>query len=576
MSTTLQQTGKPMGIRRLGDILVSQGMITEKQLHIALAEQKQTRLQLGSFLIHRGVVTREQLGAALSEQYEIPFNACDQETIHSQLVRLLPEPFARRRKVAPVSLDNKVLWLGMVTPSDMEVISEIELMTGYQVEPAICLEEDIERLLDHAFDDRIKAKQTAVDIRFSELVERVDGENASEAALEDNDAPVVRLANAILMGAVRAEASDIHLEPDSPQMRVRYRIDGQLHQIMTVPRDSEEALVGRIKVLADLDTAEKRRPQDGNLTIEYRDSRASFRVSCIPCVRGEKVVMRVLDESSKAFDLDSLGMPEKQVALIRKLLDRPHGMIVMTGPTGSGKTTTMYSMLCGLDSTTRNISTIEDPVEFRLKGINQVHANNDFGMGFANGLKYLMRQDPDVILVGEIRDHETAMTAVQAALTGHLLISTLHTNDAVGTIARLNDLGLDYFKIGGALVASIAQRLLRRLCDNCKRQCELNRPLVETIFQGREIPPSLDLESHYFEAVGCEECGGTGYAGRVPIYEIMTVTPKLESAIEAGLPGSSLREIATAEGMIELAISGLEQAKRGVTSIEEVYFKLSG
>ncbi len=563
-------------IRRIGDILLEHGVITEQQLQTALVDQRQTRLQLGVFLLRRGLVTRDQLGKALAEQYELPFCGFDEQVTHGQLVRLLPESFARRRKVAPVQLQNKVLRLGMVNPSDMEAISEIELMTGYQVEPAICLEADIDRMLESAFDDKIKAKQTAVDIRIQELDERGSETVQCDENLEDSDAPVVRLLDAILMGAVRAEASDIHLEPDSPQMRVRYRIDGQLHQIMTVPGDSEDALVGRVKVLADLDTAEKRRPQDGNLTIQDGETRASFRVSCIPCVRGEKVVMRVLDESSKTFDFSLLGMQERQLATVKQLLDRPHGMIVMTGPTGSGKTTTMYSMLCSMDSASKNISTIEDPVEFRLPGINQVHANNEFGMGFANGLKYLMRQDPDVSLVGEIRDHETATTAVQASLTGHLLISTLHTNDAVGTIARLSDLGLDNFKIAGALVASIAQRLLRRLCEHCKRECQLNRSLVELIFQGRDIPAGLDLDGKFFEAVGCEQCGGTGYSGRVPIFEIMVVTPQLEHAIESGMPGSTLRGIACSEGMVDLATMGLELAQQGVTSIEEVYFKLSG
>ncbi|MCC9601558.1 Flp pilus assembly complex ATPase component TadA [Stieleria sp. JC731] len=563
-------------IRRLGDILLEQEVITETQLQAVLQDQRQTRLPLGVFMLKRGIVSRDQLGAALAEQYETPFYNCESEAIHSQLVRLLPEPYVRRRRVAPVGLSGKILRLGMQNPSDMEAISEIELMTGYQVEAAICLEDDIDRLLESAFDDRIKAKQAAVDMRLAELKERGHRETHTEDISEDSDAPVVRLLDAILMGAVRAEASDIHLEPDLPQMRVRYRIDGQLHQIMSVPDDSEDALVGRVKVLADLDTAEKRRPQDGNLSIEVGETRASFRVSCIPCVRGEKVVMRVLDESSKTFDINSLGMPDPQLQLVKKLLDRPHGMIVMTGPTGSGKTTTMYSMLCDMDSAVKNISTIEDPVEFRLPGINQVHANNEFGMGFANGLKYLMRQDPDVILVGEIRDHETATTAVQAALTGHLLISTLHTNDAVGTVARLSDLGLDHFKIAGSLVASIAQRLLRRLCEHCKRPCEANQNLLQTIYQGRQVPDEFVDFGGYFEAVGCEHCGGTGYTGRIPIFEIMVITPKLEQAIESGLPASQLRTIACEGGMIDLATMGLRQAVFGVTSIDEVYFKLSG
>jgi type IV pilus assembly protein PilB len=391
----------------------------------------------------------------------------------------------------------------------------------------------------------------------------------------ESESPVVRLVQSILMGAVHAGASDIHIEPFEPRMRVRYRIDGDMQKVMTIPTDTESALVGRIKVLANLNTAESRRPQDGNITIEDGGKRASYRVSIIPVVGGEKIVMRVLDESTRVFSLDSIGMPAGQIERVKQLLDRPHGMIVMTGPTGSGKTTTMYSMLCSIDSAARNISTIEDPVEYRLPGINQVHANNDFGLGFANGLKYLMRQDPDVILVGEIRDRETASTAVQAALTGHLLISTLHTNDAIGTVTRLNDLGLDNFKIAGSLVAAMAQRLLRRLCPECRRPTKLNRRLIELMFEGREIPAHLDIDADYFAPGGCDACSGSGYAGRLPIYEIFTVTPGIEAAIESGMPSSRLRELAAAEGMVELAVEGLNQARLGLTSVEEVYYKLT-
>tara|TARA_R110002049_G_scaffold27321_2_gene94122 strand:- start:236700 stop:238394 length:1695 start_codon:yes stop_codon:yes gene_type:complete len=562
--------------KRLGDILIERGWLTEEQVGKAIAEHRHVGMQLGSYLLHSGMITRDQLGEAFSEQFEVPFHAISSDQIHSQIVRLLPERFARRRSIVPVKVGDGNLRLAMVWPGDMEAISEVELMTGYRVESAICLADELEDLLDRAFDNRIMARQTAIDIRRAELLAGKADVDDDDLISDESDAPVVRLVQSILMGAVHAGASDIHMEPHSPQMRVRYRVDGQLQQIMTIPGDSEEAVIGRIKVLADMDTAEKRRPQDGNLTIEERGTRASFRVSVIPCVRGEKVVLRVLDESSKTFELDGLGMPHAQVARVRTLLDRPHGMIVMTGPTGSGKTTTMYSMLCSIDSSERNISTIEDPVEFRLPGINQVQANNEFGMGFANGLKYLMRQDPDVILVGEIRDHETATTSVQAALTGHLLISTLHTNDAIGTVARLSDLGLDNFKIAGALNASIAQRLLRRICPSCRVECPPNVSLLEKLFDGRGIPDEVDLDGPYYTGRGCEQCNGTGYSGRIPIYEIMVATQELEAAIESGLPSSKLREIAIADGMIELAVGGLAQARQGLTSIEDVYFKLSG
>ncbi|MCA9191957.1 MAG: Flp pilus assembly complex ATPase component TadA [Planctomycetales bacterium] len=562
-------------MKRLGDIVLDRGWMSEPDLNSAIKEQTKSGMQLGSFLLHRGLISRDQLGEALAEQYEVEFQSINPNQKQLQCAKLLPEAFARRRSIVPIDAQQGRLRLGMVWPGDMEAISETELMTGYEVETVICLADEVNRLLDCAFDKRINARQTAIDMRFAELRERqVVGQNDHVEDTE-SDAPVVKLVQSILFGAVHAGASDIHLEPHNPQMRVRYRVDGVMQQVMTIPKVSEEAVVGRIKVLANLDTAENRRPQDGNITVTDGQQRASFRVSVIPVVNGEKIVMRVLDETSKTFNFDTLGMPETQVELVKTLLDKPHGMIVMTGPTGSGKTTTMYSMLCSIDSATRNVSTIEDPVEFRLPGINQVQANNEFGMGFANGLKFLMRQDPDVILVGEIRDHETANTAVQAALTGHLLISTLHTNDAIGTVARLGDLGLDNFKIAGALVAAVAQRLLRRLCSHCREECPTNVKLLQRLLGAGEVERSGFAEGPYYTAKGCSHCAGTGYAGRIPIYEIMVVSPSMEQAIESGLPASRLREIAVSEGMVELAVGGLQQAQLGNTSIEEVYYKLS-
>ncbi len=562
-------------MKRLGDIVVDQGWLTAFELEDAIQAQATSGMQLGAYLLHSNMISREQLGFALSEQYEVPFQTLDPDLIHPQLVRLLPESFTRRRSVVPVAVDGSRLTLAMVWPGDMESISETELMTGYEVDAVICLADEAQRLLDIAFDKRIHARQTAIDMRFTELASQSQTEAEDEWSSAEREDPVVQLVQSILIGAVHAGASDIHIEPFEPRMRVRYRVDGVMQKVMSIPQDSEAAVIGRIKVLANLNTAENRRPQDGNITIDDAGKRASYRVSVIPVVNGEKVVMRVLDESSREFNFEALGMPAHQIQRLKELLNRPHGMIVMTGPTGSGKTTTMYSMLCSIDSATRNVSTIEDPVEYRLAGINQVQANNEFGMGFANGLKYLMRQDPDVILVGEIRDHETAATAVQAALTGHLLISTLHTNDAVGTITRLNDLGVDSFKIAGALVASVAQRLLRKLCPHCRKPTKINQRLLELIFEGREIPTSIDKQSTYYTSCGCDACGGTGYSGRIPIYEILTITPAIENAIESGLPTSKLRELAVSEGMTELALSGLYQASLGLTSVEEVYFKLT-
>jgi type IV pilus assembly protein PilB len=355
-------------------------------------------------------------------------------------------------------------------------------------------------------------------------------------------------------------------------MRVRYRVDGELQSVMTIPNHIEEAVVARIKIMADMDTTENRRPQDGQLSIQEAGSKVSFRVSTIPTIGGEKVVMRILDEGSKTFELEKQGLSNRDLKLLHALIQKPHGMIILTGPTGSGKTTTMYSLLSKLNSVNRNIVTVEDPVEHRLSGINQVASDNEHGLGFANALKYIMRQDPDVIMVGEIRDQETATTAIQAALTGHLLISTLHTNDAIGAITRLNDLGIDRFKIGGALLGSVAQRLLRKICPECKEPVEPNESLVKTLTKGRPV----SKDAIFYRGRGCKKCLGSGYSGRIPIFETLVITPAITEAIENGDPLTKIREIALREGMVELAPAGMEQVLAGRTTLEEVFYKLSG
>jgi type IV pilus assembly protein PilB len=561
---------------RLGDILIGSGKITQSQLDAALAAQGDERGMLGSILVRRGLITWDELGAALSQQFGVPFLEVVPQAVNPQVVRLLPERLARERACVPVSIHRNTLQLAMVAPDDIETISEAELITGYHVDPYVTLDSQVQATLDLGFDDRIVARQTIVDMKMADLEaaeDSVDEELASQVVVnEEEQAPVVRLVRAILMGAINANTSDIHLEPHTPEMRVRYRVDGELQAVMTIPTHIEEAVVSRIKVMADMDTTESRRPQDGRLSVHEAGAKVNFRVSTIPTVGGEKVVMRLLDEGSKIFELDQLGLCERDLKRVQSLIDKPHGMIVLTGPTGSGKSTTMYAVLSKLNSISRNIVTVEDPVEYRLIGINQVASDNDHGLGFANALKYIMRQDPDVIMLGEIRDHETATTAVQAALTGHLLISTLHTNDAVGSVARLNDLGVDNFKVGGALLGALAQRLLRRICSECKEPIEPN----ESILKKMRLTDLVPSDAVFYRGRGCKKCLGTGYAGRIPIYEIMEVTPTLAEAIEKGVPSVKLREISVAEGMVELAHAGMEQVLAGVTTLDEVFYKTSG
>ncbi|MCA9131504.1 MAG: Flp pilus assembly complex ATPase component TadA [Planctomycetales bacterium] len=556
-------------VARLGDILIDEGILSEAQLTAGMRE-KPRHILLGDWLMQRGDITRPQLGHALSRQFEVPYQEIDTSAINPQIIRLLPEKFARTRKILPIAIERRSLRLAMLAPDDIETIAEVELMTGYSVEPVIAQEADLLQAIDRGYDGRSVARQTIVDMKLAELAKLDVEEVIVDAELiEDEEAPVVRLVQGILEGAVDAGASDIHLEPHQPEMRVRYRVDGQLQQIMTIPTHIESAVVARIKVMAEMNTTETRRAQDGHLAVVENSKRVNFRVSSVPTVGGEKLVLRLLDEGSKSFSLEQLGILEHDRQRLQKIIDRPHGMFIVTGPTGSGKTTTLYAVLSLLNAIHRNIVTVEDPVEYRLPGINQIQNNNDFGLGFANALKYIMRQDPDVIMVGEIRDHETATVAVQAALTGHLLISTLHTNDAPSAVTRLNDLGVDYFKLAGALVGSIAQRLLRKLCPHCKQPTQPAAELVARLGVAKEVVAN----STFYRAVGCGKCLNTGYAGRLPIFEIMSVGGQVLTAIERGLPVSKIRELAIEDGMTELLQAGLHQAVAGHTTLDEVYFK---
>ena len=561
-------------MRRLGDILVEQNVLTLKQMEAAF-DNKPRSYMLGDWLVEQKLVSIAELGHALAEQFEVPYVDIDASNVNPQIARMVPEDFAKSKQAGAIDIDGDVMTLAMVAPDDIETIAEVELMTGYQILPAVAMADDIDALIGRVYDDRSVARQTIVDLKLTELAEsatEIDDPTTATLVAEQEDAPVVRLVQAILSGAVDAGASDVHLEPLKPEMRVRYRVDGELQQVMTIPNHIEESVISRIKVMADMDTTENRRPQDGHLNVFDSGKRVGFRVSGIPTVDGQKLVLRLLDEGGKTFNLENIGLMPRDLTRLRDMIDKPHGMFVVTGPTGSGKSTTLYAALQYLNKDDCNIVTVEDPVEFRLPGINQVQSDNEFGMGFANALKFIMRQDPDVIMVGEIRDSETATTAIQAALTGHLLISTLHTNDAVGAVQRLSDLGVDNFKIAGSLLGSVAQRLLRCVCDHCKRAVPANEKMLDSL----DPEGLIDRGSKFYKGEGCKKCLGSGFAGRIPIFEIMHMTPEITMAVEAGVPNSKLHQLALEAGMVELPRAGLEQALAGRTSIEEVYFKTSG
>ena len=559
-------------MKRLGDILTESGVMTTADLDRAF-ETKPRGFMLGDWLVHQKMISTAQLGHALSQQFDVPYVDIDPSAVHPQIARLLPEDFARSAVAAAIDIRERSLSLAMVAPDDIETIAEVELMTGYEVDPRIALADDIKAFHNRAYDDRGVARQTIIDLRFDELrnAETVHVDTP-DAPAESDDAPVVKLVAAMLTGAMSAGASDIHLEPHRPEMRVRYRVDGELQTAMTIPNYIESSVISRIKVMADMDTTENRRPQDGHITVAESGRRVGFRVSAIPTIDGQKMVLRLIDEGGQAFSLDSIGLTSADRASLDAILDKPHGMLVVTGPTGSGKSTTLYAALSHLNRDDRNIVTVEDPVENRLPGINQVQADGEFGMGFATALKFIMRQDPDIIMVGEIRDAETATTAVQAALTGHLMISTLHTNDAPGAVTRLSDLGVDHFKIAGSLLGSIAQRLLRKVCTHCRVDHEGADALLDRL----DPDGKIDRSTRFFKGRGCKRCLNTGYSGRMPIFEIMSMDNDLMAAVESGLPHSRIRELAIAGGMTELRMAGLNQAIAGVTTLEEVYFKTDG
>lgn len=559
-------------IPRLGSVLVDRGMLTREALEAALAIRRDEDTLLGEILLRQGLITEEDLSKALQDQHGVEYRSLDLDAVDPQLAHLIPESLARSRFVLPVTIKDKSLTLAMVSPDDLETISEVELLTGYTVTAIMISPAKMLTALERCFDEKLTANQTLIDMRVSEIQAGAAkaADIDSSQSFEPNDAPVIRLVNSVISGAVRMRASDIHVEPQGNSVRVRYRVDGELQEIMTIPPRILPAVVSRIKVMADMDITEHRRPQDGHISLHEAGRSLDLRVSTIPTVCGEKVVARVVDRASVNFDFDRLGFPKGESLRILEMMKRPHGMILVTGPTGSGKSTTLYTILTKLNEPNRNIVTVEDPVEYQLEGINQIQVDAEFGIGFASALKYLLRQDPDVIMVGEIRDAETSKTAVQAALTGHLLLSTMHTNDAVGVVTRLTDLGVDSFLISDALVGVVAQRLVRRNCEKCRQEYEPSPVALEAVSQHMK-----DLENRtYFRGAGCDKCNGTGFHRRIPIFESLVITKAIKQAIEREAPTSEILAIAEAEGMISLAKAGLERALDGDTTVEEVRLKL--
>ena len=557
--------------KRLGQILMERGYITQEQLDEALEEHRKNETRLGFHLVSLGHVDEEQLGEVLELQYDIPAVELSEIDVEEDLLDLVPSEFASKNLVLPIERNGRTLTVAMATPNDLSLIDDLRFRTGLEVKPRVASA--------YALRHAIEKQYLGLNERFSGILEELEKEEvevleeeededltAGEVEQQVEEAPVVRLINGILTDAVRREASDIHIEPYEDSLRVRYRIDGVLQDIMNPPKRLKSALISRIKILADLDIAERRIPQDGRIKMKMGSRVIDFRVSTLPVTAGEKIVLRVLDKSNLRLSLEDFGMEPKAEKDFLNAVHSPYGMILVTGPTGSGKTTTLYSALDRLNTSQVNIMTAEDPVEYNLAGINQVQVKPKVGLDFAAALKSFLRQDPDIVMVGEIRDLETGGIAIKAALTGHLVLSTLHTNDAASTVTRMIDMGLEPFNIASACQVITAQRLVRRICNNCRVETSYSQAELESA----GFDPEQIRDVTFYEGEGCEACDDTGYSGRQGLYEVMPVSGRIRQMILEGASSDDIKRQAVENGMITLRQDGLIKVRRGVTTLEEV------
>jgi type IV pilus assembly protein PilB len=590
---------------KLGGMLREQGLISEEQLTKALEEQKAKGGRLGYHLVQMGFITEEEVTNCLSRQFGVPSVNLSTYEIQPEVIKVIPVDVSKKYLVVPIGRVGATLTVAMSDPSNVFAIDDIKFMTGYNVEPVVASEvgviEAIKKFYggstalepisgkeiidgkDYAladdemssdFEDSFGDDDSVVDVEdFDSLVHgavdnvEVVEEEMDEGGLEQVEAPIVKLVNGILIKAIKMGVSDIHIEPYEKSFRVRYRVDGVLRKAMGLPLKIRNAIISRVKIMAKLDIAERRLPQDGRIKLKLGAKRdMDFRVSTIPTLFGEKVVMRLLDKSNLQLDMTKLGFEQKSLDDFQDALKKPFGMILVTGPTGSGKTTTLYSALHQLNQISENIMTAEDPVEFNLGGINQVQMHDEIGLNFAAALRSFLRQDPDIIMVGEIRDYETAEIGVKAALTGHLVLSTLHTNDAPSTINRLLNMGVEPFLVSSSVILIVAQRLARRACQNCREAVEMNpQALVEVGFSPEEAEGIT-----VYHGQGCSNCGNSGYKGRVALYEVMMITDSVRELILQGASNAEIKAAAMEGGMLTLRRSGLEKVKEGMTTLEEV------
>lgn len=558
--------------KSLGDLLVDEQIITPRQLQKAEEQQKKSNERLEKILVTLGFVTDRDITEVLGKQMGVSFVDLESFEIDPELARSVPEHLARRYKVIPVGQLNNKLSLAMADPLNVVALDDIRLITGFDIVPMIATEEAILRIIDRQFGvtDLAEVEDTVKSIDAADFGDLETVREDEEIALDKlkelvDEAPIVRVVNLIISQAINEKASDIHIEPQPKSVQVRYRIDGVLHDVMSPPKHIQAPMVSRVKIMANMDIAERRLPQDGKIHLKHDNREFDLRVSSIPTVHGEKVVMRILDKSSVMLGLEKLGFFPESREKFEELILKPYGMILVTGPTGSGKSTTLYACLNKLNTGVSNITTIEDPVEYQLTGVNQVQVNEKAGLHFANALRSFLRQDPDIIMVGEIRDTETARIAVEAALTGHLVLSTLHTNDAPSAITRLIEMGIEPFLVASAVIGVMAQRLARVICPNCK---EPFTPPPEAV---RKFGLGMygEGEVTFYRGRGCDHCKQTGYKGRTGFYELMLMSDAIRSLVLQKSSSAEIRRLAMEEAMKTLQDDGLRKVMEGYTSIEE-------
>jgi type IV pilus assembly protein PilB len=558
-----------MAANRLGELLVRNKLIDEKQLAKALEDQKATGGRLGASLVSLGYIKEEDLAAFLSRQYGVPSINLSEFEIDASVIQLIPAEVAQKYQLVPVNRAGSTLIVAMADPSNIFAIDDIKFMTGYNVEVVVAAEASIKLAIDKYYDQSASFDDVMDDLDDIDLevVEEDDEIDAGSLEKASEDAPVVKLVNLILTDAIKKKASDIHVEPYEKSFRVRYRVDGVLHEVMKPPMKLKNAITSRIKIMSEMDISERRLPQDGRIKIKLPGGNdMDYRVNCLPTLFGEKICLRLLDKSNLQLDMTMLGYEEKSLKWFKEQIHKPFGMVLVTGPTGSGKTVSLYSALAELNKITENISTAEDPVEFNFAGINQVQMHEGIGLNFASALRAFLRQDPDIIMIGEIRDFETAEIGVKAALTGHLVLSTLHTNDAPATINRLLNMGIEPFLVASAVNLITAQRLGRRVCKECKVPEEIPK---DTLLQAGILEADLD-SAVAFRGEGCDICNDMGYKGRVGFYQVMPMFEEIRELILTGANTAEIKRESMRLGVKSMRQAALTKMVEGVTTFEEV------